>query len=59
MLENILASSANRNAIFLIASGKSLMEIKQNIGPSTLPWGIPLVTSSTLPWGIPLVFGEM
>ena len=41
----ILASSANNFINTSITSGKSLMNTRNNTGPRTLPWGIPLVTS--------------
>ena len=41
----ILASSANNFINTSITSGKSLMLTRNNTGPWTLPWGIPLVMS--------------
>ena len=47
MLVNILyifASWAKSFFVGLVTDGKSLMKIRNRIGPRTLPWGIPLVT---------------
>ena len=44
ILLKIFVSSANRNISDFTWSGRSLINITNNRGPSTLPWGIPLVT---------------
>ena len=38
------ASSAKSYLRAWITDGRSLMKIRNKIGPRTLPWGIPLVT---------------
>lgn len=42
----MLVSSANLSAEDSRPSGRSFMKITNRIGPSTLPWGIPLVTGA-------------
>ena len=45
ILPKTLVSSAYMDAILLISLSISQMNIKNNMGPSTVPWGIPDITS--------------
>ena len=44
----ILVSSANTNLCEWTISGISFTNIMNRIGPSTLPWGIPLSTDKSV-----------